>query len=214
MRALFAVFILLAALPAWSATGVEPLEDVAARWLTGSFSSAAQAVRDTSYLDIRLEMAPVWTERDDGHWLYVEQAVATHPDRPYRQRVYHVVGEGDSLVRSDVYEIPGPARFAGDWREKEPLESLTPDSLELREGCSVYLRVTGAGHFVGGTAGTGCSSELRGAAYATSMIVLTPERLESWDRGFDQDGERVWGAETGPYVFRRTGRERCPEESR
>lgn len=179
------------------------LTNTAARWLTGSFSSAAQAAVDTSYYDIRLEMVPIWTDRVDGHWLYVEQAVASHRERPYRQRVYHVVGRGDTLVLSEVFEIPEPQRFAGDWREDEPLETLSPDSLRLREGCTVYLRMAEEGMFVGGTVGTGCASDLNGAAYATSMIVLTPDRLESWDRGFDAEGDPVWGAEGGPYIFRR-----------
>jgi hypothetical protein len=202
------------ALPTRAATGVEPLEDVAARWLSGSFSSAAQAEVDTNYLDIRLEMTPVWAGRDDGHWLYVEQAVATHLDRPYRQRVYHVLGRGDTLVVSEVYELPAPARFAGAWDEERPLEALSPDSLNLRQGCEVYLRMTEEGVFVGGTAGTGCSSGLRGASYATSMIVLTPDRLESWDRGFSDGGEHVWGAENGPYVFLRVHTKPCSGDAR
>ncbi|MBD3367323.1 MAG: hypothetical protein GF405_03975 [Candidatus Eisenbacteria bacterium] len=214
MRALLVLSVVLAALPAWGAPGTEPLEDVAARWLTGSFSSAAQAEADTNYFDIRLETVPVWTDRDDGHWLYVEQAAAAHRERPYRQRVYHVVGMGDTLVRSEVYAIPDPLRFAGAWADDEPLAALTPDSLDLREGCAVYLRMSEQGHFVGGTVGTGCSSTLGGAAYAGSMIVLTPDRLESWDRGFDEHGEQVWGAETGPYVFERIRERPCAGEGR
>ena len=39
------------------------------------------------------------------------------------------------------------------------------------------------------------------AAYATSEVVIIPGRIESWDRGFDADGNQVWGAASGPYVF-------------
>jgi hypothetical protein len=80
---------------------------------------------------------------------------------------------------------------------------LTPDSLVLRDGCAVLLTRRPDGVFEGGTAGQGCRSDLRGAAYATSVIVLLPERLVSWDRGFDESGQQVWGAVRGGYVFDR-----------
>ena len=54
---------------------------------------------------------------------------------------------------------------------------------------------------MGGTRGEGCASNLRGAAYATSEVVIMPGRIESWDRGFDAEGHQVWGAEKGAYVF-------------
>lgn len=53
----------------------------------------------------------------------------------------------------------------------------------------------------GATTGDGCGSALRGAAYATSEVVLTPDTLRSWDRGYDKAGKQVWGAVKGPYVF-------------
>ena len=36
---------------------------------------------------------------------------------------------------------------------------------------------------------------------ATSEVVVSPGRIESWDRGFDAEGAQVWGAEKGAYVF-------------
>jgi hypothetical protein len=36
---------------------------------------------------------------------------------------------------------------------------------------------------------------------ATSEVVVSPGRIESWDRGFDAEGVQVWGAEKGAYVF-------------
>ena len=53
--------------------------------MTGSFSSQAQAKADTNFLDIRLEMKPIWTDRADvteGHYLYVEQAAGWALDKP------------------------------------------------------------------------------------------------------------------------------------
>ena len=69
-------------------------------------------------------MAPIWPERDDGHWLYVEQAVAEMADRPYRQRVYRVTFVGDDLYESRVFELPDPAAAIGAWKEEAPLTDL------------------------------------------------------------------------------------------
>jgi hypothetical protein len=170
-------------------------------WMTGSFSSAEQAAADSAFYDIRLEMVRVWPERSDGWWMYIEQAVAGHTDAPYRQRVYRVTEVESDLFKSAVYALPEPEVTVGAWRDEVPLEGLSPEDLELRAGCAVFLRRDSSGAFAGGTIGRGCASGLRGAAYATSEVVVTPGRIESWDRGFDESGEQVWGAEKGGYVF-------------
>jgi dipeptidase len=178
--------------------------DTLLAWMSGSFTSAGQAGEDTSYFDIRLEMVPVWEDREDGPWLYVEQAVAGHEERPYRQRVYHLVARGDGYVESEVYTIPDAMRFAGDWHEPEPLSTLSPDSLEIREGCTVVIwRRVDDGSFEGRTIGRDCESDISGASYATSEVRVTVGVLETWDRGYDDQHNQVWGAEKGGYVFER-----------
>ena len=181
------------------AGGCEMLVDL----MTGSFSSAEQAAADTAYYDIRLEMVRIWPERSDAHWMYIEQAVANHTDAPYRQRVYRVTEVEPDLYRSEVFALPTPEDFAGEWLSKDPLRDLTPDDLIPREGCAVYLRREECGEYVGSTIGQGCASTLSGAAYATSEVMVGPGRIESWDRGFDAEGKQVWGAEKGAYVFLR-----------
>ncbi len=178
--------------------------DRVAEWLTGSFDSSRQAADDDRYFDISLHVVPIWEGRDNGPWLYVEQAVSAAADRPYRQRVYRVV-EREGAVVSEVYTLPGDAMaFAGKWREPAAFDAISPEDLEKRDGCAVFLTRDGD-RYVGGTRGEGCASTLQGAAYATSEVVVTSDRLESWDRGFDEADRQVWGAEAGPYVFRRTG---------
>ncbi len=195
MRALFCLFALLAA--GAHAGDLETLTG----WMTGSFSSAAQAEADESYFDIRLEMVPIWEARDDGPWLYVEQAAAANLERPYRQRVYRLSEEAPGVFRSRVFAIPDPLRFAGAWRDEDPLSELAPQDLEPRQGCDVLLLREDDSLFTGSTSGSACVSTLRGANYATSEVDVAADRITSWDRGFAADGEQVWGAERGPYVF-------------
>ena len=40
-------------------------------------------------------------------------------------------------------------------------------------------------------------------AYATSEVTVSSDRIASWDRGYDQAGSQVWGAEKAAYVFDR-----------
>jgi hypothetical protein len=170
-------------------------------WMQGSFSSRDQAEADGDFHDIRLHMVRIWPGRGDGPWLYVEQAAGDSQDKPYRQRVYRLVPQPDGGITSEVYTFASPLRFAGAWTEEAPLAALTPDSLAVRQGCAVYLRWHSQGRYFGSTRDQDCQSQLRGASYATSEVTILPDKIISWDRGFDAAGEQVWGAIKGGYVF-------------
>jgi len=172
-------------------------------WMTGSFSNAAQAQRDAeNYFDIRLETVRIWPERTDGIWLYVEQAAATRLDKPYRQRIYHVHARDDQSLASVVYTLPDdPMQYAGAYHTPTVFDDLTPADLTIRKGCAIILRRADDGSYVGSTYEKDCESELRGATYATSEVIITPAMLKSWDRGYNDKDEQVWGATEGPYEF-------------
>ena len=174
------------------------------QWMTGTFSSRQQSMTDPDFRHIVLHMARIWPQREDGVWLYVEQAVAESADRPYRQRVYHVRHVGEDLYASSVYTFDDPMSRAGAWRETSPLADLKPADLEPREGCTIYLQRRADGAFEGSTLGRLCGSELYGASWASSEVVITADGMVSWDRGWNDAGEQVWGAETGGYRFDRT----------
>jgi len=197
------ILLFLASYLALSAQTPPPDKDLdrLVSYMVGSFSSTAQAAKDTNYYDIRLQMAPIWKGKSqDGYWLYVEQAMATRFEKPYRQRVYHVHRNGKGQLVSEVFEMRNPLRFAGQYKESNPLSALTPDSLIAREGCEIVLEPKGT-DFVGKTGDKTCTSTLRGASFATSEVTITPDALLSWDRGWDTNGKQVWGAESGGYQF-------------
>jgi CpeT protein len=203
-RRLLAAILLALAFGTFGAAASAPAADdleILAGWMTGSFSSSAQAAADSNFLDIRLQMKPIWTGRDDGAWFYVEQAAAWALDKPYRQRVYHVMPMGDGRIASVVYELPDAAAAVGAWRLEAPLADLRPDDLVEREGCVVYLERRDDGVFVGGTHERDCLSTLRGATWASTVIEVRADRLVSWDRGWNDAGEQVWGSTAGGYVF-------------
>ena len=168
--------------------------------MSGSFNSSAQAKSDTSYFDISLHMCEIWKDKN-AHWLYVEQAVTKNPLKPYRQRVYKVEQISKSRFSSSVYTIKNQEKWIEKWKNPKDLNLFTENDIDLKNGCAVMLELQKDGTFKGGTEGTGCESNLRGATYATSKVTISKTILESWDQGFDSKGKQVWGAVKGPYQF-------------
>jgi hypothetical protein len=171
--------------------------------MQGSYSSQKQSVEDTSYFDIRLQIVPIWNNRKNEYWLYVEQAMSSAMDKPYRQRVYQLKIVNDTTIASVVYTIKAGERFYGHYKNYNPLSELTPDSLDLRNGCAVYLYKLSKKKYSGSTNKADCESNLRGASYATSIVAVGKDKLKSWDQGFDKDNKQVWGAVKGPYIFKK-----------
>ena len=168
--------------------------------MVGVFSSETQSKADTSYFNISLVMTQIWSDRTDGKWLYVEQAVASKLDKPYRQRVYHLQHPSKDVFTSDIYTIKDPLSFAGLTNDRLKKDKLTYDLIELKDGCTVTL-VKHNDIYEGGTHAEKCPSDLRGAKYATTKILLKNGELDSWDQGFDATGKQVWGATKGGYIF-------------
>lgn len=211
MKALFvaSVAAVLAAC-AHAPPPASPVDRVAA-WLQGRFDNAAQAQADPRFAAVTVRWTPLWPERDDGRWFLVEQALAATPDAPYRVRVHRLRDDGEGGVASDVFLPPradeasgeddaGAAAKAGATGLVDPRFAV--DDLDALPGCTVRLRPAGGG-FRGATRGRDCPSHVRGATYTTAEVVLDAGGFASWDRGYAADGTQVWGARSGPYVFRR-----------
>ncbi|MEM8710605.1 MAG: chromophore lyase CpcT/CpeT [Planctomycetota bacterium] len=208
------------ALLASCAAGRGPLLDLSPEWvpgaeltalqhgLTGHFSSAGQASRDEDFLHIELRALRIWPERTDGVWLYVEQAAGWALDRPYRQRLYQLTeagdsGEGELLSRVYLLPVEDPLTLAGAWADASLFDGLSPEGAKPRTGCGIHLHRREDGMFTGRTDGNACPSELGDAVYATSAVLIGPDKVLSWDRGWDAEGRQAWGAEKGPYLFER-----------
>lgn len=205
------VFIFLLFVSVQSKAQLENIYGTLLAYMTGSFSSEAQSKADSNFYDIRLHMVEIQMGDQPGNWLYVEQAISSAQDKPYRQRVYQVVEISLGIYESRVYEFENPLQYAGGWNDASKLSNLTFDKLILRDGCSITLKYESelvgdniVNRFVGSTGATSCPSSLRGASYATSEVIITETQLSSWDRGWDASGKQVWGAETGGYVFVKT----------
>lgn len=173
---------------------------VVLQWMKGSYNSSQQAAKDSSFYNISLHMYPIW--EDKGNFLYVEQALDKAQDKPYRQRVYEVIDHNNGIIESKVYKLKNETDCIGQWKSTEYFNQFDRDILSEREGCSVYLKKQ-KDHYQGSTRDKDCASSLRGASYATSIVTLFKNRIESWDQGFDSENLQVWGATKSGYIFQK-----------
>ena len=167
--------------------------------MQGSFNSEVQAEVDSTYFNISLHMYPIWEEK--GNFLYVEQALNARQNKPYRQRIYEVKQLNDSMFSSAIYTIENDSLWIGKWKTPKAFDSLTMNKVSKKEGCEVLLKRIKPNYYKGQTGERSCESTLRGASYATSEVEILEDKIISWDRGFDDKDEHVWGAEKGGYIF-------------
>lgn len=170
------------------------------KYMTGSFNSAAQAETDTNYFNIRLDMVQIWKQSKDGFWLYVEQAVNKEGVKPYRQRVYHVEETEQGVFRSTIYKIDSAHWYTGMANQPELEKKLSMESIEILPGCALTLKLNGD-TFIGETKKGECLNAWGKAKYATSEVEISESQMISWDRGWDEKHQHVWGAENGGYIF-------------
>ncbi len=172
--------------------------------MQGDFSSEEQSLNDSDYFDIRLRMVPIWQSSPEQFYLYVEQAMSTALEKPYRIRVYRVVKKDNENFTSYIYKLRDPSRFIGKKINDPVFETIIPDSLQMLEGCEVNLKFDATKwEFNGGTGEKTCPSERSGASWATSKVTMNDERMISWDQGWDNQGKQVWGAVKGGYIFKK-----------
>jgi CpeT protein len=168
--------------------------------MTGSYDSSLQAEEDSSYYNISLHMYPIWENKGGGKYLYVEQALASMQGQPYRQRVYKLQKQSDGKIASFVYTLKNDSLFVGKWKDLKYFNQFGLSILDEREGCEVMLSKL-LSSYEGSTQKDYCKLTLRGVSYATSVVSIANNQITSWDQGFDEKGEQVWGATTGPYKF-------------
>ncbi len=167
--------------------------------MQGSFTSEIQAGIDSTYFNISLHMYPIWN--DKGNFLYVEQALNARQNKPYRQRIYEVTQLNDSMFSSAIYTIENDSLWIGKWKTPKAFDSLSMRQVSKKEGCEVILKRIDSDYFKGQTGEKSCESTLYGASYATSEVEIFSDKIISWDRGFDDNDEHIWGAEKGGYIF-------------
>jgi hypothetical protein len=171
------------------------------RLMTGRFSSAAQAAKDSQYGIYEITTGRIWTDRRDGTWLYLEQAEAAKKAAPYRQRIYQMRPLSDGNVLVEMYAIKDPKRALGAYANAGAL--ISEADLESLVGCGLTFVSDPSGAWRGATNGKDCRNTYKSSAYMISLAEISATRWVNWDRGFRADDSLAWGPAGGGYAFDR-----------
>ncbi len=183
--------------------GATSLERLATAMI-GSFTTAEQALADQDFRNITLHVSRIWSDRSDGRWLYLEQALTDAPEHPYRQFIYQCTAREDGDIDVHIFNLPDPIAATGAWKNPALIDKLSPADCTLQRECTLIIQVQSDGSFSGKTAGRGGASELRGASYATTELSISTQQIKIWDRGYNAQGTQVWSSINSGYLFKKS----------
>lgn len=139
--------------------------------LTGDFRSTEklQVGRQPDYVVV--QSRPIWQDRTDGYWLYLEQFVAVDDNLPALQTVLHFyVSKNQDLV-CDTYALTDPSAFASATRQQSLLQKLSYAGLKKNDACPIAFQKKGDVMFVGKTLEMACNLQARGYVQAALELV-------------------------------------------
>lgn len=209
----FSVLISLAFLMSQSSPALEEqstieqhVEAVAAH-LIGVMDTSSQAATNSDMPHVQITSCQVWLEAEsdlnvpDSIFVYQEQALAQNLNQPYRQRFLRLAPSlNGKTVESKSFIPNNSEQWIGLCNQSASTRLIRADGMSDRQ-CSVFL-VPMEDDYVGKTQPGGCVTSLRGATIITNTVILHSEGMDTWDRGFDAQGNQVWGADNQAYQFR------------
>ncbi|RAL41456.1 hypothetical protein DM860_010250 [Cuscuta australis] len=184
---------------------------IVAQSLCGEKFSKEQAARDPdSYFNLRWLSCPVSDMADGSKVLYLEQAFQRTTHKPFRQRFF-MVKPCPEEMKCDVEVNTYAIRDADEYKNfcdrpkdqrPQPEEVIGDISEHLT---TIHLKRCERGKrcLYEGSTPDGFPNTWNGASYCTSeLAVLKNNEIHSWERGYDESGNQVWGVKGGPYEFK------------
>ncbi|XP_066335651.1 chromophore lyase CRL, chloroplastic-like isoform X2 [Miscanthus floridulus] len=180
--------------------------------LSGEKFSREQARKDPdNFFNLRMLTCPATEMVDGSRVLYFEQAFWRSPEKPFRQRFYRVkpcLKEMKCDVELSSYAIRDAEEyknFCDRQKDQRPQpEEVIADIAEHLT--TIYLSRCGRGKrclYEGSTPPEGFPNNWSGASYCTSDLSIHKNgEVHIWDKGFDDEGNQVWGTKVGPYEFK------------
>ncbi|XP_044492641.1 chromophore lyase CRL, chloroplastic-like isoform X4 [Mangifera indica] len=153
-----------------------------------------KASRDPdNYFNIRMVTCPAAEMVDGSKVLYFEQVSVS---------LMLGILEDSSKALSTVEEYKN---FCDRSKDQRPLpEEVIGDIGEHLT--TIYLRCCDRGNhclYEGSSPPGGFPNSWNGATHCTSeLAVLKNNEIHTWDRGYDDDGNQVWGVKESPYEFK------------
>ncbi|MGB5769251.1 MAG: chromophore lyase CpcT/CpeT [Crocosphaera sp.] len=176
-----------------------------ARWMCADFSNQEQAFENPPfYAHIRVCIRPLPLDNFPKPSLFLEQAYDFMLNRPYRVRVLklNIVAQ---RIELENYKLKDDEAFLGASRDLEKLKKITPDNIELMQGCDMFVDWTGSSFKGVVKPGKNCRVVRNGKeTYLENSFEVNDHQLISLDRGYDpMTNELVWGSVAGAFHFNR-----------
>ncbi len=191
-------------------------------YLVGVMDTSEQAATNKKVANVRMTTCKITvipsennnpdknnlSNTNNSIFLYQEQAVAEKFNEPYRQRFLEILSDdrGQNQVESKSYKPINMEKWIG-FCDKPETERIVPTTELGTYVCSVFLTKSAANYmkplYLGETQTGGCPANVRGATSISNTIYLFPDGMNTWDRGFDANGNQVWGAANEAYKFRK-----------
>ncbi|WP_232784129.1 chromophore lyase CpcT/CpeT [Moritella sp. Urea-trap-13] len=169
------------------------------QWLVGIHRSTNDVIQGRE-VNIGLQILPIWQERIDGEWLYIESNIIDSANKPFRQRILQLVATPNGLIRLYSYTIPRASDFAGAYYFPQVLASLTQSQLSISGNCELLIELKVTSTFVGETDANSCFTN-SGAALLTTFFAVSEVNISFLDGGYDKFGNLVPGRLEVPVTF-------------
>ncbi len=172
--------------------------------MEGTFSNKEQSQEDSAFDNIIIHSKKIWTDRTDGKWLYFEETDSDSIDKHVRNYVRQVTSTYEGRFRADDFLIPNSQNFAGEWMKENPLSELTPDSLNMINGCEVIYTLMNDTLYEGMTEGKDCRGLDDTSGYLISEVIITNDMIINWASVIDSDKNgNPLSTFKGRYFFKR-----------
>ncbi|GIC77341.1 hypothetical protein FMO003_35440 [Moritella sp. F3] len=198
LRSIVALMCLFSSL-AYSAVFKSENTALLRQWLGGVHQSTNDVIQGRK-VNIGLQVLPIWQDRIDGEWLYIESRIIDSPNKPFRQRILQLVATPNGLIRLYSYTIPRASDFAGAYYVPQVLASLTQSQLSISNNCELLIELKVTSTFVGETDANSCLSS-KGTALLTTFFAVSEVNISFLDGGYDKFGNLLPGRLEEPVTF-------------
>ena len=198
MKKLLLILLVLVSVQSFGQMNEKNLKDYVNR-ITGTFSTAEQHKEDSTYDDVRVYTKLIRKDINGIYWVYTEQGEAKDY-KPYRQRVYQIALV-DDYIKLRIYYIKNQQNFS--YFNPKSIKSITLNDIYLKPGCDLNIQWVGDGVYGGKTEDKKCVATFRGSTYTTTDFMVYEDEIHSWERGWNDKDEQVWGSSKGHYFYKK-----------
>ncbi|MEW7280116.1 chromophore lyase CpcT/CpeT [Aquimarina sp. 2201CG1-2-11] len=168
--------------------------------LTGEFSNEIQAENDINFPHLTLKNTRIWENRS-GYWMFSEISDIRQNGRVYFQRIIHYDRLDSVTLRSTSYKIPNLKKHQNISSNIDFLNQLRLEDLEIVMGCQMYFKKETSTIYSGKTKKGACTSSIPNVDYILSTLIVSNGKISSWTKGFNKEGDHIWGKIKGPYKY-------------